>query len=109
MLDLDTVKMHLRVNHSLEDELIEMYLEWAKSIITNAVFDGYDTSLDKELLEKDTTFNMACIMLTTYYYENRITVSEVNQHDNPYSVLHAIQVLRGMRHHFIKGDSNENK
>lgn len=106
-MKLDTIKEHLRVNHSLEDNLIEQYLEWAKSVIINAVFDSYDSNLDKELLEKDTTFKMGCTMLTTYYYENRLSISEVNQHDNPYSVLHAIQTLRGNRKRFLKGDSDE--
>lgn len=98
----------MRVTHALEDDLINDYLEWAKTTIMNAVFEVYEDNLDIDKLEQDTTFQIGCIQLATYYYENRLTISEVEQHDNPYSVLHAIQTLRGLRHHFIKVDKDEN-
>lgn len=106
-LDTDFIKMHLRISHSLEDDLIKEYIKWAKDTVTEAIFDKYDHNIDHDLLETDVTFQRAVAILTTYYYENRVLVSEVSQHDSPYAVLNAIQSLRGNRHYFLKSDSNE--
>lgn len=106
MLDIETVKQHLRISHDLEDNLINQYIQWSIDTVIEAVYDKYDSNINMDLLQADMTFQRAVILLTTYYYENRLTISEVKQHDNPYSVLNAIQSLRANRDYFI-GDSNE--
>lgn len=100
-LDLKMIKEHLRIPHDLEDNVIQNYIDFAKSDVIEAVYDKYDTALNKEKLEKDLTFQRAVIMLVSYYYENRLTISEINMHESPFSVTHAIQILRAHRDRFL--------
>lgn len=101
MLNLDKIKGHLRIPHDLEDEQIMDYLEFAKADVTEAVFDSHDEQLDKKGLENDLVYQRAVIMLTAFYYENRLTISEVSQHEAPFSVTHAIQTLRAHRDRYL--------
>lgn len=100
-LSLERIKSHLRVPHDLEDEDIQDYIEFAKSDVIEAVFDAQDKNLDVEGLESDPSFKRAVIMLTSYYYENRLTVSEINMKESPFSVTHAIQTLRAHRDRYL--------
>lgn len=100
-LNLEIIKEHLRVAHDLEDTVITNYIDFAKNDIIEAIYDGHDKRLDVEGLEEDLTFQRAVIMLTSYYYENRLTISEINMHESPFSVTHAIQTLRAHRDRFL--------
>lgn len=100
-VDLERVKGHLRIPHDLEDEQINDFLTFAKSDVIEAVYDGYDPNLNKDKLELDPTFQKAVIMLTAFYYENRLTISEVTQIETPFSVTHAIQSLRANRDRYL--------
>lgn len=106
-LDIEIIKQHLRISHSLEDDLITQYINWSTDTVLNAVFDKYTQDIDMDSLQVDITFQRAVILLTAYFYENRLLISEVNMHDAPYSVLNAIQSLRANRQHLIKSDKNE--
>lgn len=101
MIDLDRIKGHLRIPHNLEDAEIQDYLDFAKQDVIEAVFDSQDPKLNIEKLEGDKVFQRAVVMLTTYYYENRMTLSEVSQHESPFSVTHAIQTLRAHRDRYL--------
>ncbi len=105
-LDVKRVKSHLRVTHNLDDDDIIEYLEFAKHDVIEAVFDSKDESLNKTELEKDPSFRKAVIMLTSYYYENRLAMQEVSKsggvQESPMSVTHAIQILRAHRDRYLK-------
>lgn len=100
-VDVNKMKGHLRIPHNLEDDQISDYLQFAKNDVIESVFDGHDSSFDKNKLELDPSFQRAVIMLTTYYYENRVAISEINQHESPFSVTHAIQTLRAHRDRYL--------
>lgn len=100
-VDLKKIKGHLRIPHDLEDEEIKDYLDFAKNDVIEAVFDRSDPKLDEKSLEEDPAFRKAVIMLTAYYYENRLTISEIRQHEGPLSVTHAIQTLRAHRDRYL--------
>lgn|SRR5690625_2563967 len=100
-VDLERIKGYLRIPHDLEDEQISDFLTFAKSDVIEAVYDGYDDNLDKNKLELDPSFQKAVIMLTAFYYENRLTISEVIQSEAPFSVIHAIQNLRANRDRYL--------
>ena len=72
-----------------------------KQDVIEAVFDSQDPNLDMPKLEEDKLYQRAVIMLTTYYYENRMAISEVSQHESPFSVTHAIQTLRAHRDRYL--------
>lgn len=106
-LSLKRIKSKLRIPHDLEDQDIEDYIKWAKYDVTEAVYDSYDSKLDKDSLEEDIAFQRAVTMLTSYYYEHRLTVSEINIKESPFSVTHAIQTLRANKDRHLKVDNDE--
>ena len=101
MVTVEKIKAHCRVTHSLEDELIQDYLNFAKNDVIEAVFDSLDPNLNKEELEKDSSFQKAVIMLSAYYYENRTAISDIKAIEMPFSVTHAIQTLRAHRDRYL--------
>ena len=92
-MDLETVKLHIRVPHNLEDSLIEDYIEWAESTVIESVTT--EDKADKEYLENNTQFKKAVTMLTGFFYEQRMPIGEIRAEELPYSVQDAIQKLRG--------------
>ncbi|MCC2248854.1 head-tail connector protein [Virgibacillus sp. AGTR] len=100
-IDIKKIKNHLRVSHDLEDEVIEEYLAFAKSDVIEAVYDSKDVRLNITDLEKDTSFRKAVIMLTSFYYENRLVIKESSLNEMPFSVTHAIQNLRAHRDRYL--------
>lgn len=103
-VDIKRIKGHLRIPHNLEDLEIQDYLSFAKHDVVEAVFDGYAENLNKDGLELDPAYQKAVIMLTTFYYENRMAISEVRQQESPFSVTHAIHTLRAHRDRYLKVD-----
>lgn len=101
-LSLERIKSHLRVPHDLDDDDIKDYIEFAKNDVIEAVYDSYNNKIKFDEVEKDSNFKKAVIMLTAFYYENRLTISEVNQHETPFSVTHAIQNLRANRDRYYE-------
>lgn len=92
-MDIETIKRHLKVTHSFEDELIEMYADWAKSDVLASVTISDD--VDMEYVEDSMQFKKAVILLTNFYFDQRLTISDKKQIEMPYGVLDAIQKLRG--------------
>lgn len=103
-LNLELVKMHLRLNHSLEDELLSQYLKWAKSTVIESFTN--EENADLEYLDSSMQFQKAVIMLTGYYYEQRMPIGEVRAEELPYTILDSIQRLRA-NPMAVKGVSNE--
>lgn len=93
MIEIDTIKANLRISHSLDDELIEMYIDWAKDTVISSVSTSDNINMD--YLKSNKQYQKAVIMLTSYYYENRLAISELDQSNMPFGVLDAIQKLRG--------------
>lgn len=88
MSDLQLLKKHCKIDHSSEDDLLEMYYEWAKEDIASAVTD------DMDWLEKQRLFKTAVFPLTAYYFENRLAFSERNLNYAPHMVLSVVHKLR---------------
>ncbi|WP_194746501.1 head-tail connector protein [Staphylococcus chromogenes] len=88
MSDLQLLKKHCKIDHSSEDDLLEMYYEWAKEDIASAVTD------DMAWLEKQRLFKTAVYPLTAYYFENRLAFSERNLNYAPHMVLSVVHKLR---------------
>lgn len=100
-LTIEKVKTHLKVSHSIEDDIISDYMEFARSDVTEAVFDSQDTRLNKEKLEIDPTFQRAVINLTSFYFLYRLTFQDEIVRESPFSVTHAIQTLRANKERFL--------
>lgn len=93
MMDLAMIKSHLRLSHSMEDELILMYIDWAKDDVLSSVTTS--ENIDTDYIESNMQYRKAVVMLTSFYHENRLFISDKKHVEMPYGVLDAIQKLRG--------------
>src|SRR5690625_7971912 len=91
-MNLEKIKMHLRVTHSFEDELIQEYMEWAENDVIASV--SLSPDVDKEYLKGNMQYKKAVVMLTSFYFENRLTITDKKHTELPYGVLDSIQKLR---------------
>src|SRR5690625_5017026 len=85
--------MHFRVTHIFEDDLIQEYMEWAENDVIASVSLSHD--VDKEYLKGNMQYKKAVVMLTSFYFENRLTITDKKHTELPYGVLDSIQKLRG--------------
>lgn len=92
-MSIDMVKRHLKVTHSFEDELIQDYIEWAKDDVRSSVSLSKD--VDEEYLESNMQFKKAVTLLSSFYFDQRLVITDKKFIEMPYGVLDAIQKLRG--------------
>ncbi|WP_239724555.1 head-tail connector protein [Mammaliicoccus sp. A-M4] len=95
-MELETLKLHLRITHSGEDELLKEYKSWAEDDIKDSV--STSPTRNDEFFENNSHYKKAVAMLTAFYFENRLAYSDVAQVSMPDSVLSAIQKMRGAYH-----------
>lgn len=89
---LSLLKKHCKVDISYDDDLLEMYYDWAKHDIISAVTDL--SNYDESFFSKNKLFNLAVFPLTAYYYENRIAYTERKLSYAPNMVLSVVHKLR---------------
>lgn len=92
-MDLVLLKKHLRVDHSFEDDLIAQYKLWAEEEIKDSVTT--EPLRDELFFEANVHFERAVVLLTAFYYENRLAYDDRKLEESPVSVLSAIQKMRG--------------
>lgn len=93
-MDLETLKLHLKVSHSMEDSLIEMYQAIAEEDIKQSVFPDTPTR-NEEFFKDNKIFEYAVFLRTASMYENRFEYSDVQLVEVPRGVTNCIQKLRG--------------
>ena len=103
-ITIEDVKRHARVSHSLEDEIISEYLNWARSSVKSSL--GSDETLELTNLYESFEYRKAVIMLANHFYDNRLVLNERNMREQPFSVMDSIQKLSGDASVF-KGAANE--
>lgn len=87
MVRLEDVKNSLRIDHTLDDSLIQQLIDTASEYIVNAV----DSNKTTEDLSSN-TFEWAVSLLTQHWYLNR---QEATSERIPVTVQALIQQLRG--------------
>src|SRR5690625_2192727 len=92
-MNLEKIKMHLRVTHSFEDELIQEYMEWAENDVSASV--SLSPDVDKEYLKSNMQYKKAVGMMTIFYFENSLNISHRKQTEMTSGELSRIQKLRG--------------
>lgn len=95
-MSLDKLKLHLRITHNLEDDLLQEYQAWAEDDIKDSVCT--DTNRNESFFEGNKIYDRAVVLMTAYYYENRLAYSDTQLYEMPNGVLNAIQKLRGAYH-----------
>lgn len=93
-MDIEKLKLHMHVTHSMEDPLIEMYKDWAESEIKDSVYPDNETR-DEKYFEENKIFERGVFLLTSHYFQNRYAYSDIDFKSCPDGVLGAIQKLRG--------------
>lgn len=82
---LDSIKKYLKVDHEVEDELIQDLIEWSKAFIKEKTGQEYD---EKDLLQKD-----LIRLLVAYRYYNRNAIGEKTLSEYPYSITELLKTL----------------
>ncbi|MDN6345406.1 MAG: head-tail connector protein [Tetragenococcus koreensis] len=88
MVEIDDVKNSLRVDHSLDDKLLEQLIATAESYVVHAV----DSQLGAEDFKDYQQFDWAVSLLVQHWYVNQ-QISNVEH--IPFTVTSLIQQLRG--------------
>lgn len=89
MVNVQDLKNSLRITHTLDDDLLQRYLDTATAYVTNAV----NSNVDNEEYSKYKQFDFAVSLLAQYWYNNRgIELKK----QIPIEVLAMIQQLRGL-------------
>jgi len=99
MVKVDDVKNSLRIDHSMDDNLLEQLIATAESYVVHAV----DSQLNKQDYEKYKQFDWAVSLLVQHWYINQ---QVANTEHIPFTVTSLIQQLRGSAWH---ADSESSK
>lgn len=92
IVDIDLVKIHLRVDTTVEDDLIQLYMEAAEDWIRNYI-DDCDALPDENYGEVPSAIKNAFLMLVGDSYLNREAAGEVEIKENP-AVLRLLRPYR---------------
>lgn len=88
MLEVQDIKNSLRIDHDLDDDMINQYINTAESYIQSAINQKGLTEDIKAMMQ----YKMAVSLLTQHWYLNR---QEASSERVPSTVTAMIQQLRG--------------
>lgn len=88
-MELKELKNYLRIDHDLDDGLLNVLLPVAEKFVLGSI----------EVTEtKDERFDYAVTLLVSSWYENRIASTEKALQEIPFGVTALIHQLRGLEH-----------
>ncbi|MDN6002623.1 MAG: head-tail connector protein [Enterococcus sp.] len=88
-MELSELKNYLRIDHDLDDGLLETLKSTAEKFILSSI----------EVKEtEDERFDYAVTLLVSNWYENRIATTEKSIQEIPFGVTALIHQLRGLKH-----------
>lgn len=82
---LKNIKKYLKVEHDVEDELIQDFIEWAKAFIK--------AKTGQTFKENDVLYKDLIRLLVAYRYYNRNAIGEKNLSEYPYSITELLKTL----------------
>jgi uncharacterized phage protein (predicted DNA packaging) len=88
MVTLESVKKSLRINHDLDDQLLQDYIETASAYVIGTI----DSRLTDDDLKDEKRYNLAVALLAQFWYNSR---GDENAPWIPNAVLTLIQQMRG--------------
>src|SRR5699024_12390418 len=93
-MDLEKMKLFLKVDHDFEDELIATYIDWAKADIIHSVTT--EKAVNMDFFKGNRQFEKAVVLLTSHFFENRIPFTEKRMViEYPYGDSDVIKKLSG--------------
>lgn len=101
------IKNYLRIDHTLDDNLIDNLYQSAQEYVKNAI----DVEAEVKSFAKYKLFDRAALLLTAHWYENRLaSVQTAGGSTNiPYGVTPLIQQLRGQYYYDKEREANDNQ
>lgn len=86
IITLDEIKAHLRIEHDLDDKLLEIYTDAALEAAANHIGKVWGN----ETTEKAVTFTdgikVGCLMFIGHLYANRESVSDIQLYEVPMAI-----------------------
>lgn len=103
----EEIKNYLRIDHTLDDNLIDNLYQSAREYVKNAI----DVGVDVETFAKYKLFERAALLLTAHWYENRLASVQTGGGtiSIPYGVTPLIQQLRGQYYYDKEREANDNQ
>lgn len=103
----EEIKNYLRIDHMLDDNLVDNLYQSAQEYVKNAI----DVGADVETFAKYKLFERAALLLTAHWYENRLASVQTGGGTTsiPYGVTPLIQQLRGQYYYDKEREANDNQ
>lgn len=70
-IDLDVIKQHLRIDHDLDDELLEEYAETALEVAQQHIGKVFGENNTSETVKFTKSIKVGCLMYIGHLYANR--------------------------------------
>lgn len=105
---LDDLKLNLRIDGNEDDTILQTELNASVSFVKNAICGGdNDTDAFFERVDVQPLFDNAVLALASTYYENRVSVSELQTYTIDAPLNSIIGTLRGIYDVNEEVDDNE--
>lgn len=106
----EEIKNYLRIDHTLDDDLVDNLYQAGQEYIKNTI----DVTADIKIFDKYKLFDRAALLLTAHWYENRLASVQTSKmggysSDIPYGVTPLIQQLRGQYYYDKEREANDNQ
>ncbi len=90
MVDLNKLKLSIRIDSDDDDSILEIFMTSASDYITSAIGDKVEKFYDN-----NSRFDTAVILLTDHYYKTRSATNEADLKKVPYGVDTLILQMKG--------------
>ncbi len=100
MINLDLIKLHCRIDHDYDDELLGLYLDAAKDAVKQHTSrNWYDDSEqipdeDEHGIRWNRAAELSMYLLIGHWYESRSAVTDLNMKELPMGFFALIQPYR---------------
>lgn len=85
-IELNEIKQHLRIDHNLDDDLLEIYSTAALEAAENYIGKTWGETTTAETVAFTSGIKVGCLMFIGHLYANRESVSDVQLYEVPMAV-----------------------
>ena len=102
MVDLNLLKLSLRIDTSDDDQLLGILMAGASDYIKGAIGDKVPGFYDN-----NSRFDLALMILTDHYYKTRSATDEIDLKEIPFGVKTLILQLKGDYYYALQQSSTD--
>ncbi|QGM80715.1 head-tail connector protein [Otariodibacter oris] len=85
-IDIEEIKNHLRIDHDLDDELLEVLADSALEVAQNHIGKRFADTTTEETVQFTQGIKVGCLMFIGHLYANREIVSDVQLYEVPMAI-----------------------